>query len=51
MGAYPASGHQYPNDAAHLRYLLDYNTRFFSDHPQTREYRFRFPRAVSEGAR
>ena len=45
MGVYPyPAGKAFPLDAEHLNYLLDYNTRFYSDTP-TQEFRFRFPRA------
>ncbi|HXZ79083.1 MAG TPA: FG-GAP-like repeat-containing protein [Terriglobales bacterium] len=42
MGTYPyPAAKNYPLDVEHLNYLLDFNTRFYSETP-TQEFRFRF---------
>ncbi len=41
MTAYPYHGQSFPNDADHLNYLLEYNTRFMSSN-EARGYSFRY---------
>jgi Flp pilus assembly protein TadD len=41
MGIYPYAGRLFPNDDAHVKYLLDYNTRHFSGN-EARGYSFRY---------
>ena len=41
MDQYPYAGEKYPQDNAHLNYLLDYNTRFVSGAPAA-SYRFHY---------
>ena len=46
MGSYPyAEDKSYPYDAEHLKYLLDYNTRFFAGDERT-DYRFHYKSAA-----
>ena len=46
MGSYPyAEEKSYPRDAEHLKYLLDYNTRFYAGDERT-DYRFQYKSAV-----
>jgi tetratricopeptide (TPR) repeat protein len=42
MGSYPYPGKSYPLDAAHLNYLLEYNTRYVSGN-EARGYSYQFP--------
>jgi hypothetical protein len=49
MGSYPyAEGKNYPYDAEHLKYLLDYNTRFYAGDERT-DYRFKYKSGSSAG--
>jgi Tfp pilus assembly protein PilF len=49
MGSYPyAEGKSYPYDGEHLKYLLDYNTRFYAGGERT-DYRFHYKSASSAG--
>jgi tetratricopeptide (TPR) repeat protein len=41
MGTYPYSGKSFPADAEHLKYLLEYNTRFMSGN-ETGGYSFQY---------
>ncbi|MFY9562016.1 MAG: FG-GAP-like repeat-containing protein [Terriglobales bacterium] len=42
MGTYPYPGKSFPDDAEHLKYLLEYNTRFMSGN-EASGYSFRYP--------
>jgi tetratricopeptide (TPR) repeat protein len=42
MGAYPYPGKSFPDDPEHLKYLLQYNTRFMSGN-EARGYAFQYP--------
>jgi len=42
MKTYPYSKQSFPDDADHLNYLLEYNTRFMSGH-EARGYSFQYP--------
>ena len=42
MGAYPYPGKSFPDDFEHLKYLLEYNTRFMSGN-EARGYAFQYP--------
>ncbi|OLE12541.1 MAG: hypothetical protein AUG89_07285 [Acidobacteria bacterium 13_1_20CM_4_56_7] len=44
MGTYPYSGKSFPSDDEHLKYMLDFNTRFMSgNEPQGYTYNFSAP--------
>ncbi|PYV50889.1 MAG: hypothetical protein DMG92_06185, partial [Acidobacteria bacterium] len=44
MGTYPYSGKSFPSDDEHLKYMLDFNTRFMSgNEPQAYTYDFSAP--------
>jgi hypothetical protein len=43
MGTYPYPGRSFPSDAEHLKYLLEYNTRFMSGN-EASGYSFRYPK-------
>ena len=46
MGSYPyAEDKSYPNDAEHLKYLLDYNTRFYAG-DERNDYQFHYKGAT-----
>ncbi len=50
MGSYPyAEEKSYPYDAEHLKYLLDYNTRFYAG-DERNDYRFHYKSAGSAAA-
>jgi hypothetical protein len=42
MKGYPYQGESFPDDADHLNYLLEYNTRFMSGH-ESAGYSFQYP--------
>lgn len=50
MGTYPyPEGESYPQDAEHLKYLLDYNTRFYAG-DERNDYQFHYKRGAAASA-
>jgi tetratricopeptide (TPR) repeat protein len=43
MGTYPYSGKSFPSDDEHLKYMLEFNTRFISGN-EPRGYSYQYPR-------
>jgi hypothetical protein len=42
MGTYPYSGKSFPSDDEHLKYMLEFNTRFISGN-EPRGYSYQYP--------
>jgi hypothetical protein len=47
MGTYPYSGKAFPSDDEHLKYMLEFNTRFMSGN-EPQGYSYEFPRRVNK---